>query len=95
MVDFLAVFAHLDTGQRIRSFVHMSKLRPVPKICQVKPQRLDYLANKVPVDLRDWVAVTESPHWFAWPNGPTTKKRAVQPSSKNASIKREEGRFFC
>ena len=44
-----------------------------PKICQVNSQSLDYMENKVPVDLRGWVAVAESPHWFAWPNGPTTK----------------------
>ena len=56
----------------------MSKLRPVPKISQVKPQSLDYLANKVPVDLRGWVAVVEIPHWFAWHNGPTPKKRAAR-----------------
>ena len=59
---------------------------PVPKICQVKSQSLDYMANKVPVDLRGRVAVAESPHWSAWPYGPTTKKRAVQPSSKNANF---------
>ena len=53
----------------------MSKLRPLRKICQVKSQSLDYMANKVPVDSRGWVAVAESPHWFAWPNGPTTKNK--------------------
>ena len=52
----------------------MSKLRRLPKICQVKSQNIDYLANKVPVDFRGWVAVAESYHWFVWPNGPTTKK---------------------
>ena len=31
------------------------------------------MENKVPVVLRDWMAVAESPHWFAWPDGPTTK----------------------
>ena len=56
---------------------------PVPKICQVKSQSLDYMANKVPMDLRGWVADAESPHWFAWPNH---KKWAVQPSSKNANF---------
>ena len=56
------------------SFVYMSKLRPVPKNCQVKSPSLDYMANEVPVDLRGWVAVAESPDWFAWPNCPATKK---------------------
>ena len=31
------------------------------------------MANKVLVDLRGWVAVAESPHWFTWLDGPTTK----------------------
>ena len=62
----------------------MSKLRPIPKICQVKSKSLDYLAIKVPMNLRGWVAVAEDPPWFAWPNGQTTKKQAVQPSSKDA-----------
>ena len=61
----------------------MSKLRPLLKICKVKSQSLDYLANKVPMNLRGWVAVSESPHC---PNGPTTKKQAVQPSTKNANF---------
>ena len=43
----------------------MSKLRPLPKIYQVKSQSLDYMANKVPVDLRGWVAAAENPPWFA------------------------------
>ena len=60
----------------------MSKLRPVPKICKVKSQSLDYLANKVTVDLRGWVAVSESPHWFAWPDGPTTKNEQCSPAAK-------------
>ena len=52
----------------------MFKLRPTPKICQVKSQNLDYLANKVPMSLRGWVVVAESPYWAAWPNGPTIQK---------------------
>ena len=43
----------------------MSKLCPIPKICQEKSQSLDYLEKKVPMDLRGWVAVAESPPWFA------------------------------
>ena len=66
------------------TFVHMSKLRPIPKICQVMSQSPDQSANKVPMKLRFWLAVAESPHWLAWPNGLTTKKRAVQPSIKDA-----------
>ena len=77
----------------------MSKLRPVPKICQVKSQSLDYMANKVPVDLRGWVAVAESPHWFAWPNGPTTEisSAAQQQECKflEASLKKGGGAFFA
>ena len=69
-------------GGALLSFVHMSKLRPVPKICQVKYQSLDYLANTVLVDLRGWVAVAESPHWFAWPNGPTTKIGQCSPAAE-------------
>ena len=46
----------------------MSKLRPVTKICQLKSLSLDYLANKVPMNLGGWLVVAESPHWFAWPN---------------------------
>ena len=56
------------------SFVHMSK----PKICRVKSQSLDYLANKVPMNLRGWVAVAESPHWFAWPKGKKLSSAAQQ-----------------
>ena len=51
------------------SFVHMSKLRPVPN-------------KKVPVDLGGWVAVAESPHWFAWPDGPTTKNEQCSPAAR-------------
>ena len=60
----------------------MNKLRPVPKICQVKYQSLDYMANKVPVDLRGWVAAAENPHWFAWPDGPTTKNEQCSPAAR-------------
>ena len=60
----------------------MSKLRPLPKICQVKSQGLDYMANKVPVDLRGWVAVAERPQWFAWPDGPTTKNEPCSPAAR-------------
>ena len=67
----------------------MSKLCPIANICQVKSQSLDYMTNKAPLDLRGLVAVSESPHWLAWPNGPTTKKRAVQPSSKDANFKKQ------
>ena len=59
----------------------MSKLHPVPKICQVKSQSLDYMANKVPVDLRGLVAFAENPHWFAWPNGPTTITEQCSPAA--------------
>ena len=62
------------------SSVHMSKLHPVPK--KVKPKSLNYLANKVPVDLRGWVAVAEIPHLFAWPNGPTTKNEQCSPAAR-------------
>ena len=77
----------------------MSKLRPVPKICQVKSQSLDNMANKVPVNLRGWVAVAESPHWFAWPDGPTTKNEQCSPAKRmqifgSQSKKREDGRFL-
>ena len=51
----------------------MSKLRPIAKICQLKSQSLDFLANKVPLNLRGWVAVAQSPHWFAWSNCPAAK----------------------
>ena len=76
----------------------MSKLHPVPKICQVKSQSLDYLANEVPLNLRGWMAVVESPQWFAWPIGPTTKtsSAAQQQECKflEASLKKGKGVFF-
>ena len=58
----------------------MSKLRPIPKVCLVKFQSLDYLANKVPMNLRGWVAVNESPYWVAWPNGATIKNEQCSPA---------------
>ena len=60
----------------------MSKLRPKRKICQGKSQSLDYFANEVPMSLRDWVAVAESPHWYAWPYGPTTKNEQCSPAAR-------------
>ena len=51
------------------------------------------------MNLRGWVAVAKSPHWFAWPHGPTTKNEqcSLQQRCKfyEASLKREEGRFFA
>ena len=43
----------------------MSKLRPETENLPSKVPSLDYMANKVPVDLRGLVAVAESPRWFA------------------------------
>ena len=40
------------------------------------------MTNKVPVDLRGWVAVAESPHWFAWPDSPTTKNERCSPAER-------------
>ena len=48
--------------------------------------RADYLSNKLSADLRGWVAAAERSHWLVWPNGQSTKKRAVQPSSKDANF---------
>ena len=62
----------------------MSNLRPIPKMCIVKSQSLYYLANNVPMNLRGWVALAESPHWFVRPNGPP--KKTVQPSSSDADF---------
>ena len=47
--------------------------------------RADYLSNKLSADLRGWVAFAESSHWLVWPNGQSTKKRELQPSSKDAN----------
>ena len=45
------------------------------------------------------MAVAESPHWFAWPNGPTTKMStaAQQQECKflEASLKKGGEAFFC
>ena len=70
----------------------MSKLRPISKVCLVKSQSLNYLANKVPMNMRGWVAVAESSYWVAWPN---PKKRAEQRCNfLVASLKREGGSLF-
>ena len=57
------------------------------------------MANKVPVDLRGWVAVAENPHWFAWPYGPTTKNEQCSPAAEckflEASLKKGGGAFFA
>ena len=52
------------------------------------------MANKVPVDLRGWVAVFESPHWFAWPDGPTTKNEQSMQIFGSQS-KKGGGAFFA
>ena len=71
----------------------MSKLHPVPKICLVKP------AKKVTVNFRGWGAAAESPNWFAWPDGPTTKKSsaAQQQECNFFRSKSKKGRrgVFC
>ena len=51
-------------------------------ICKVKYKSLNYLANKVPLNLRGWVAVTESPHCFAWSDGPSTFLNYIKCGSK-------------
>ena len=76
----------------------MSKLHTVPKICRVKSQSPDYLAYEVPMNLRGWVAVVESPHWFAWPIGPTTKTSSAAQQQEctflEASLKKGKGVFL-
>ena len=90
----------LQISERIGrlSFVHMSKLRPIAKICQLKSQSLDSLANKVAMNLRSWAAVAESPHWFAWPNSATTKNEQCSPAAKmqilRSKSKKGGGVFF-
>ena len=68
----------------------MSQLRPVPKICQVKSQSLDYLPNKVLMNLRGWVAVAENPHWFALPTAQPQKNEQCSP----AASKQQECKFL-
>ena len=55
--------------------------------------------NKVPVDLSGWVAVAESSHWFAWPNGPTTENEQCSPIVRMQTFgsKSEKGSsdIFC
>ena len=43
------------------------------------------------MNLRGWVAVAESPHWFAWPNGPTAKKGSA---ALQQECKKGGGAFF-
>ena len=37
-------------------------------MCQINWTRAIFLSNKLPANLRGWVAVAESSDWFAWPN---------------------------
>ena len=51
------------------------------------------------MSLRGWVAVAESPHWFAWPDGPTTKNEQCSPAARmqifrSKSKKGRRGNFF-
>ena len=32
------------------------------------------VTNKLPTDLRGWVAIAESSHWLVWPHGQSKKK---------------------
>ena len=45
-----------------------------------------YLLNKLPANLRGLVAVAESSHWLAWPNGLSPKKAS--------SAAQQQGRKF-
>ena len=49
----------------------------------IKPRKsccLDYLSDNLPAILRGRVAVTESPYWFAWPNGPNKNNEQCSPA---------------
>ena len=64
------------------------------------------VTNKLPTDLRGWVAIAESSHWLVWPHGQSKKKTSSAAQQQGCTflevsltLKRQlicqVGRVFC
>ena len=76
------------------SLVRMSKLRPIAKVCLVKSQSLDYLANKVSMNLLLLKVLIGLPGLTAQPLNTSSTAKQQRCKFLLASLKKGKGVFF-